>query len=73
MDSDLPEDALERAQFDSEVSRLFGGNELARVAAALTIWAQMAPLHGSYGKQCAIMANVVGAAARKPAQKTEGD
>lgn len=62
--NDMPEDADERRMFDSEVSRLYKGNTLAKIAATLGLWSKMAPQEGSYAKTLAIMANECAKAAR---------
>ncbi len=54
--ADIKEDPDERRMFDEAV-RLYGGSPLRQMAGALTIWHQMAPEHGSYGKTLAIYAN----------------
>lgn len=52
----LSEDRDERRMFDETVVR-FGGEPLRQIAVALTVWHQMAPKQGSYGKTLAIYAN----------------
>lgn len=55
----LPENPNERRMFDSGLT-LFAGNKIAYIAATLKIWAdQERHFHpgGSFGEQCAIMAN----------------
>jgi hypothetical protein len=63
--SDMPEDADERRMFDSEVSRLYDGEPLAKIAATLGLWSKMAPQQGSYAKMLAVMANECAKAARQ--------
>jgi hypothetical protein len=65
MSNDMLEDADERRMFDSEVSRLYEGKPLAKIAATLGLWSKMAPQQGSYAKMLAIMANECASAARR--------
>jgi hypothetical protein len=54
--TDLREDPEERRMFNEAV-KIYGDNPLRQMAGALTIWHQMAPEQGSYGKTLAIYAN----------------
>lgn len=63
----LPEDPAERREFDRAVT--IYGDPLRAMAATLSVWAQMAPEDGSYGKLLAIFANE----AMKAAPRSSGE
>lgn len=60
----LAEDTAERKMFDDTAA--LAGGEIQAVAYALSIWSTMAPPHGSFGKQCAIMSNACRRATASP-------
>lgn len=59
----IPEDARERQQFDTDVSRLYEGDPLRAIVTALGIWRAMSPQHGSYAMVLAIFQNEIAKAA----------
>jgi hypothetical protein len=55
----IKEDEQERRHFDATTAELYGGDPLAAVQTALTMWAKQAPQNGSYAQMLAIFANEV--------------
>ena len=55
----LKEDEQERRIFDSTTAELYGGEPLAAIQMALTMWARQAPQNGSYAQMLTIFANEV--------------